>query len=218
MAEWNFKKQSVDFSSELNHYGVIGMKWGIRRYQPYPKGYKGDDEYAKEGERLSKKEWRADKKAAREIGRSASMAGSTYEQASKRYDKMKAKGANPNKLEAARRAKETAKAVSDYMDQRAVEHHRELVKKYGAERVTDIKRGKNGIINEKVADSKAVIGGILKTVGGTIIGNIALTLAGAPVRVYSIEVPRSRTGVGKAAAKRQYKKEYKNVKRGIVNG
>ena len=33
------------FSKELFHYGVQGMHWGIRRYQPYPSNYKGDGKY-----------------------------------------------------------------------------------------------------------------------------------------------------------------------------
>lgn len=31
----------IENQDYIAHYGVLGMRWGIRRYQPYPKDYKG---------------------------------------------------------------------------------------------------------------------------------------------------------------------------------
>ena len=41
--------------SELYHYGIMGMHWGIRRYQPYPKDYTGDGREIGEAARVQKK-------------------------------------------------------------------------------------------------------------------------------------------------------------------
>lgn len=45
MSEWNLNPVDQPFSNTLEHHGILGMKWGIRRFQPYPKGYKGDGKY-----------------------------------------------------------------------------------------------------------------------------------------------------------------------------
>lgn len=45
----------LNHSSELYHHGILGMHWGIRRFQPYPKGHKGDGKFVGSIKRVARK-------------------------------------------------------------------------------------------------------------------------------------------------------------------
>lgn len=64
----------------LCHYGILGQKWGIRRFQPYPKGYKGAGKET--GEAVKRAQGRRHEAIAK-----ATLAGINLKSSKKQYAK-----------------------------------------------------------------------------------------------------------------------------------
>lgn len=134
---------------ELYHYGVKGMKWGVRRYQ------NADGSLTAAGRKRARQEYRTDNKTAYELGKNATIVGRAtarsmnrtvkYEnRLEKRLEKdpegLKRGTKNLNKkwLASAKTTQQLAEAYMR-MKAKAEEHCKSLIDKYGEEAVSSIK-------------------------------------------------------------------------------
>lgn len=139
--------------NELIHYGVKGMHWGIRRYQNY------------DGTLINPKQIRKDNRIAFEKGRDATIASEAHKMQIRSVEKQLNKekkiidkyGKDDKKAmkqfmksQSELKALKTLEVYKEYTTKDAEEHCKELIKKYGNDKVNKISYDKEGNINEKI--------------------------------------------------------------------
>lgn len=187
--------------SYLSHYGIKGMKWGVRRYQ------NSDGTLTEEGKARYKAEYKEDNATAFLKGKNATVLANAAEYARKYTDRA-AKRYEKNPSDKNKAILEANKRVKKILDKNAKDslkdaktHYEKLVEKYGSEAVSKIKYNKKGLINEPVAtaDEKArALGITLASLGASMGG-------GVPVFVVA------GTASAKEMGERAYHTTYINV-------
>lgn len=196
-------------NNELYHYGVRGMKWGVRRYQ------NANGTLTAEGRKRARQEYKEDKGTSYDLGKNATVYGHAAARSTKRtirienkldkqYEKDPAGVKNRTRSltkEWQASATTTEQLTQKYAQLRdkAEAHCKSLIDKYGQDAVTAIKykdiklpKSKHApdsfkTINERTnnaSDYLTALGSTAAAVGTSQLFNLPVTLIFAPRTTY----------------------------------
>lgn len=217
-------------TDELKHYGVRGMKWGVRRYQ------NADGTLTPEGRKKAKREYKIDNARAFERGKNAAIAGRALAKSMKRTAKLEeradkqylkdpdgetAKSKRINeKLSASQKTTDQLRGEYEKNKVLAEEHCKSLVEKYGKEAVSSIKykdikaptspgdKSKMSVVNERTNKLSTYA-----AAGAISVASVAFNAVGAtPLAV--LMFPKSARSKGAEAEAYRYYDNLSKVKRG----
>lgn len=103
----------------LAHHGILGMKWGVRRYQPYPDNYSGDGKF------VGKKSARAERRQARHVAKTNTRIKNAVDTGNKKKLKKYKDEMSPEEYE-----KKYAETVKNGIDNAVKDRDKGALKKY----------------------------------------------------------------------------------------
>ena len=197
MAEWNINNSMGD---SLEHHGILGMHWGIRRFQPYPKGEKKGKEVGEAAKKPG-----VGTRALMAVGKAPTKAMNaikTKYKESKKFDedavnfyKKHGTASKPKNSKLSDKRK-TAIASSDYWGDRY------LYGKKGIKRIMDKVDNKNKTLRQAKASEDV-------RYAGKIVAGIALSV-GAVVTVAAV-----KSGYAERLAKTAFNRVSDTIKGGV---
>ena len=191
----------------LEHYGVLGMKWGIRRYQ------NSDGSLTAEGRKRAKREYKEDNEKAFRYGAEATVTARAYDYAARAKNRADAKylknpsERNKRRKQISDKTEERLKSEKSFTEERMKKHYDELVKKYGNDAVSTIKYDEKGRANEKINRGRDYVEAALLTVGSRAV----FTAIGSPFSI--IYVPPGKETMGRLTYKEARRQEKRKLRK-----